>query len=229
MRWFQRGRLPGRKTERFLGPATAVLLLVLVGGALGFGSWQRAEQAYDSAHLIRLHVVANSDSRTDQETKLAVRDAVLREMAPIFGGVQDVTEARRLLQENLERLAETVRAVLRKFDCPYDVQVRCGRFPFPDRTYGSLLLPAGDYEALQVVLGSGAGHNWWCVLFPPLCFTEASGVADAFADCRAAPVLADGKVGPPIVAEREAPELRFACLDWLRATLGRREAAEDSE
>jgi len=202
------------------GAVLIVVTLLVVGGALGFANLQRAQDV--PTDLIRLHVVAHSDANRDQQVKLAVRDAVLREMTPVFQAVQDVGDARRILQENLDRIAMSARVVLQDHNCPYDVRVQAGVFPFPERTYGSLFLPAGDYQSLQVVLGDGMGCNWWCVLFPPLCFVEApvmgGPTVDAFAYREAVPVMASGQA--QIVVEERAPELRLACWDWLRARQG---------
>ena len=153
------------------GAVLIVVTLLVVGGALGFANLQRAQDV--PTDLIRLHVVAHSDANRDQQVKLAVRDAVLREMTPVFQAVQDVGDARRILQENLDRIAMSARVVLQDHNCPYDVRVQAGVFPFPERTYGETVYPAGDYRALRVVLGDGAGQNWWCVLFPPLCIVTA--------------------------------------------------------
>ena len=134
------------------GAVLIVVTVLVVGGALGFANLQRAQDV--PTDLIRLHVVAHSDANRDQQVKLAVRDAVLREMTPVFQAVQDVGDARRILQENLDRIAMSARVVLQDHNCPYDVRVQA-EYSFPERRYGSLFLPAGDVIASGVRDGMG--------------------------------------------------------------------------
>ncbi len=123
---------------------------------------QGESAVYDS--VIRLHILANSDSDFDQETKLAVRDAILA--AEVFEGEDDVSEALSM--------AETVaNAELAKRGVSYGASCVFGRESYPTRIYEGVKLPAGTYLSVRVVLGEGNGQNWWCVLFPPLCLGAA--------------------------------------------------------
>ena len=120
---------------------------------------------------IRLHILADSDSAVDQAAKLAVRDAVLkiaREL-PEAGSKDAAREELLSKGAELQRAAEET---LRARGLDYGAVLMTGEFDFPDRTYGETLYPAGRYEAIRIVLGSGDGHNWWCVMFPPLCVIE---------------------------------------------------------
>ena len=123
--------------------------------------------------VLRLHILANSDSKEDQRVKLLVRDALIREFAPA-GSLQEAEEV--LLNEG-GGVLETVKRVLREQGCAYGAQLRFGVMGFPDKTYGDTTYPAGEYEALRVELGNAEGQNWWCVLFPPLCLVDI-GVED---------------------------------------------------
>lgn len=125
---------------------------------------QRAEKK----DCIRLHVIANSDSEEDQAVKLKVRDAVLKAAGELIS-VETAAEARGEIMRSGGALAEAAERTLRENGMDYGASLYLGRFDFPDRTYGNELYPAGRYEALRVVLGEGAGQNWWCVVFPPLC------------------------------------------------------------
>ena len=118
---------------------------------------------------MRLHVLAVDDSDYEQALKLRVRDAVLADLAPALEGVTDRDAAREILAGRLQEIAETAAdaAEGRK------VSVSLGPESYPLRRYEGFVLPAGTYESLRVVLGEGEGHNWWCVVFPPLCLSAA--------------------------------------------------------
>lgn len=140
-------------------------LLLLLGGAA------RAVEMRDvpAADYIRLHVVAEDDGDAAQALKLRVRDAVLEKARALLADCQDADAAWRIVSDNAEalRLAAQERARQAGFDGP--VSAETGVFGFPDRDYGGVIVPAGEYRALRVVIGAGAGHNWWCVLYPTLC------------------------------------------------------------
>jgi len=129
-----------------------------------------AEQFADK--IIRLHVIANSNSPEDQQLKLKVRDAIVSEFNSKFQHIDDITLSRKLIQENLTYIETLAKDVIEKSGQNYEVKAVFGKFPFPTKTYGYVTLPAGEYEALRVIIGSGKGANWWCVLFPPLCFVD---------------------------------------------------------
>ncbi len=126
--------------------------------------------------FIRLHVLANSDSESDQTVKLEVRDALLGTVAGLTEGCVDVSEALEMLEAHADTLSEKADAVLRQNGFDYGAQVRIGREYYPSRTYDDVTLPAGVYLSTRIVLGEGEGHNWWCILFPPLCTDTARAV-----------------------------------------------------
>jgi len=125
-------------------------------------------------NIFRLHVIANSDSAADQAVKLAVRDAILEYEADL-AACGSSREAKAALMADGEGLLNIVESALREQGMDYGAQLMIGVYDFPDRQYGDTLYPAGKYEALRVVLGEGKGHNWWCVMFPPLCILELPG------------------------------------------------------
>lgn len=135
------------------------------------------DNSYDSSMegpVLRLHVIANSDSDADQRVKLLVRDAVLayeREREVLLE-TRDAAEAEEDLLGDGNGLYEAVETVLEAEGCGYGAQLMLGDFDFPDREYGEKLYPAGNYRALRIILGEGGGHNWWCILFPPLCLVS---------------------------------------------------------
>ncbi len=117
---------------------------------------------------LRLHVIADSDAAEDQTVKLAVRDAVLEQMNAL-GPVYSTAEARSLVLSHGAELQQAAENTLRQKGFSYGARLYLGPSLFPDRNYGGRFYPAGRYEALRVVLGSGQGQNWWCVIYPPLC------------------------------------------------------------
>ncbi len=132
---------------------------------------------------IRLRILANSDGAGDQIVKRKVRDAVVEQMNGWVARLdqpQSLEEARRIIRDNLPAIEEQVGETLKESGKNYDYKVELGVVPFPTKMYGGAVYPAGDYEALRVTLGEGKGKNWWCVLFPPLCFIDA-GSGDALA------------------------------------------------
>ncbi len=123
--------------------------------------------AFDG-EIVRLHVIANSDTDYDQVLKLKVRDSVL--------AVSNSADTSEMTLEFAKANAENMRTValetIKNEGYTYDVKIEIGIFPFPVKTYGDLIFPAGDYNAVRVIIGEGKGQNWWCVMFPPLCFTN---------------------------------------------------------
>jgi len=123
-------------------------------------------------NLIRLHVLANSDSTADQELKLKVRDAVIAYLAPYLEGVIEKTAAEQIVVEHKQKLITLATEVISANGATYPVDLQVGMFDFPIKSYGNLVLPAGKYEAVRILIGQAEGKNWWCVLFPPLCFID---------------------------------------------------------
>lgn len=150
-------------------------LLAGVAVAMLAGVWLDREQAALADKVIRLHVIANSDSETDQALKLEVRDRILEEAAEVFSGSGTVAEAATAIQAALPRLEEAGREVVRETGYGYAVSVSLeDNVWFPTKEYTDFALPQGSYTALRVVIGEGKGRNWWCVVFPPLCLGSVS-------------------------------------------------------
>ncbi|HUW64496.1 MAG TPA: stage II sporulation protein R [Spirochaetia bacterium] len=144
--------------------------------------------------LVRLHVVANSDSAHDQAVKLAVRDDIVRTLSGDLGRLTSGDQAVLWLKERRKLIEGVAERRLRAEGVGYSSSVTLGRFPFPRRVYrgetGRLVVPAGVYRAVRVELGQAVGRNWWCVLFPPLCLLGVS-PAGAGALMTGAPVTLD--------------------------------------
>lgn len=156
-------------------------------GAAPGGASGRVPEEYSG--IVRFHVVANSNSDYDQEMKLAVRDRVLEEMnkkliaetVNSYDGGESVTakldidEVKDLITENLDEIESIAEEVIKEYGSDYDAHAELGVCFIPKKTYGDVTFPAGNYEALNITIGEGAGENWWCVLFPPLCLIDPTG------------------------------------------------------
>ncbi len=127
-----------------------------------------------SESVFRLHVIANSDSPTDQALKLAVKDDVVAYMKTEFKNVGDAREAERVAREHIPQLQEIAENRIKSSGYSYPVEVVVGNYNFPVKSYGNVVLPQGNYNAVRIIIGEGQGRNWWCVLFPPLCLSCAS-------------------------------------------------------
>ena len=147
-----------------------ILLLVVAVGVVNSAAPAKTVLT-SSEGVLRLHVIAASDSGEDQSAKLAVRDAIL----PQFERAESYDDARAFLLSHGSEIQSAAEAVLKDRGLDYGVQLSLGTETFPDRVYGDLLFPAGEYDALCVRLGPAEGHNWWCVLFPPLCIVSETG------------------------------------------------------
>lgn len=126
---------------------------------------------YDD-RLIRFHIKANSDREEDQELKLKIRDKILDEMGYRFGDTKSLDESRSIIMENMDEMKALTEEVIREEGENYEVEISLGQDTFPTRKYGDLVLPGGEYETLLISLGEAKGQNWWCVMFPPLCFVD---------------------------------------------------------
>ena len=154
------------------------LELILLAGLLGailYANVSSVSRTVDKlqAQVLRLHILANSDSEEDQALKLAVRDRLLSCSEELFGDAQTLEEAYDAAQSKLDRIREIARQVVQEQGFTYDVEAELVEMPFDERVYEDLTMPAGEYEALRITIGEAEGHNWWCVVFPPLCLSAA--------------------------------------------------------
>lgn len=127
-----------------------------------------------SNSVFRLHILANSDSEEDQALKLLVRDNVLSYMKEISSNVSSKEEVISLMNEHLDDFYGIAHKTILDNGFDYDVRLQIGEFDFPTKVYGDISLPAGNYDALRIEIGEAEGHNWWCVMFPTLCFVDVS-------------------------------------------------------
>lgn len=158
---------------------TLCVCICLVFVLLGLLPVHGEARIYDS--VLRLHVVANSDSEEDQALKLRVRDRVIDIANRVCADCDTVEDARTVITAHLEDIADAAADEIKSQGYRYDVEVSLGKEQYPRKTYASLCFPSGEYLSLQVRIGEAVGQNWWCVLFPPLCLDAAtSSNEDAF-------------------------------------------------
>lgn len=155
----------------------AVLTATVMTAAAAFHIETRARldmQRHISEEVLRFHVLANSDSEKDQSLKLTVRDAVLAYLEEELPSGLDVEETTQWVREHIDGIETVSRQALTEAGSDQTVSAAVTTCFFPDKTYGDVTFPAGNYEALRVELGAARGHNWWCVLYPNLCFLDAA-------------------------------------------------------
>jgi stage II sporulation protein R len=218
-------------------------LLVLFALTVAMMCW---EQQRSSANVldngpipqesIRLRIIANSDSVTDQWLKRKVRDVIIAQMNTWVTKIGSYQEARQVVAKRLPELQTLVDKTIKARGFAYHAAVDFGKVPFPTKLYGSYVYPAGNYEALRVQIGEANGQNWWCVLFPPLCFIDlANGDAVARVDKNVQtqptgirlvvenktdhPVSRQETIASAMNVEQQAPkvEVRFFLWDKLAA------------
>ena len=192
-----------RKSVKRLGICALIVCLVWAAGIV-------SNKQLLQIGLIRLHVVAASDSETDQNLKLLVRDAVIRSLRENMDHVKDMEEAKAYLRENLPKIEALANGVLQNAGIHDTVTVSLRPEEFGTRVYDTFTLPAGVYEALRITIGAGEGHNWWCVVFPALCVGATVEEFEETAHCAG---LSDSLTAA--LAGEDEYEVRFLILDAL--------------
>ncbi len=193
--------------------ASGLALAVLISN---IGSFMRDGRDLDRLRgkVLRLHILANSDSEEDQRLKLTVRDELLK--SGILDGAEDLGEAEAMAQEKLPEIVKLAEKTLRENGCDSNVTAELTDVEFDERVYGDITMPAGTYRALRIKIGAAQGHNWWCVMYPPLCIPAASEVED------------DKETEKDFFSEKECDimykpqkyEVRFALWDKIKEIIG---------
>ena len=151
-----------------------LILLFLLFLSLSAISYANSVSTDISKNVFRLHVLANSDSPEDQDLKYKVRDSLINYMDSICTDLNNKADAINIAQNHINDFKEIALDVIKENGYNYNVEVEIGNFEFPTKQYGDISLPAGFYDALRVKIGKAEGQNWWCVMFPPLCFVDVS-------------------------------------------------------
>ncbi|MGE4282424.1 MAG: stage II sporulation protein R [Clostridia bacterium] len=203
-----------------------VFLAVVIGiiCTMVISNYSDTVQADLANNLVRFHVLANSDSEEDQDLKHHVRDRIINEMQEQFDETENIDATKELIRASIPHIEEVAREEVKKWNKEYDIEVTLGMYPFPTKKYGDVTLPAGNYEALRVVIGEGEGQNWWCVLFPPLCFVDAThGVMPDNAKQRLRNVLSEEEYKIITAADENAHipvEIKFKIVElWQKSKI----------
>lgn len=183
--------------KRMVVFAGVALMAIALSGCAVLDSSQTTDTIEDMnpESLIRFHVIANSDSDEDQLLKYKVRDEILKIVAPLLAESKSLEESRQLLKEMEWQLLDIANKVLEESGANYEVSINHGKHIFPSKSYGRIILPGGEYEAVKIELGEAQGENWWCVLFPPICFVNVE---------ESTTITVDGKAGVPLDAAGKA-------------------------
>lgn len=160
------------------GKIAAIAVLFLFTGVLMVfyrrGVAEQRRQQDIAEEILRLHVVANSDSEEDQALKMEVKESIVTYLRGIMGDAKSVEEARLEIQKRLPEIEDLAREKMKMEGYDYEADAVLGKCYFPVKEYGDMTFPAGEYEALKVNLGKSAGKNWWCVMYPTLCFVDST-------------------------------------------------------
>lgn len=151
----------------------SLILVLVMGFILFYTYWDEDSSAAADSYsgIIRLHVIANSNTKEDQRLKLQVRDGILKEVNGLEKE-EAIENSREYLTAHLTDMEQAARRIIKENGKSYSVQADLGMRWIPEKTYGDMTFPAGNYEALNITIGEGKGENWWCVLFPPLCLID---------------------------------------------------------
>ncbi|MBU3185579.1 stage II sporulation protein R [Clostridium estertheticum] len=157
--------------KKFILTSFAVMIIIFI--ALNSTSLSgKASQSDVASKLIRFHVIANSDDKIDQNLKLKVRDSVLKYISPKIVDCKNIKESRKIINNENKNIKKIAERIIKENGFKYSVSTSLSEEYFPVKTYGNITLPQGKYEAYRIIIGTGKGKNWWCVMFPPLCFVD---------------------------------------------------------
>lgn len=200
-------------------------LSMLFGAAVAvlFGSFsvfaKECEEMPDK--LFRLHILANSDTEEDQQLKYALRDYLLSDMEEIFADCSSALEAREAARKNLAFITEKSQQFVYDKGYDYTITASVENIYFTTRQYGSFVAPAGNYDALRILIGEGRGHNWWCVMFPPLCLGAVEDYTSADEElflCKPRKTRPDSGLSEEAskrIEQDQPVQIKFALFEWL--------------
>lgn len=167
--------------------------------------------------VLRLHILANSNSTFDQELKLKVRDEVVNYITPLLKNSSNLSETKKIISNNINSINDIAQTVVSKYS-NYTTNISLAISNFPTKQYGNISFPAGKYEALKITIGEGEGNNWWCVMFPPLCFTNSSaGSFDDASEEKLQASLSDEEYYMINNYDKPNVKIKFRLLEWLNS------------
>lgn len=168
--------------------------------------------------VLRLHILADSDSTYDQQLKLSVRDALLERSDELFGDAGGIGQAEVCARKKLSEIEQLAEETLNEQGCDSDVRAEVTEMYFDERVYGDITMPAGEYTALRIEIGEAKGRNWWCVMYPPLCLPAAG--EEMVTDDKTAEKEYFGDKQQDIMTNPEKYEIRFAVWDKIKSWFG---------
>lgn len=160
------------QNRKFIDIIVGMVVIVSLISILAYSSKKTTDTL--SNEMIRFHVVANSDTTEDQLLKQQVKDEIIECMEPLLKESKSIDETRKIINKSLTKIKSVAQEVVRKYGKGYKIYVNLDKANFPTKAYGDVVLPAGEYEACRVIIGEGKGENWWCVMYPPLCYIDAA-------------------------------------------------------
>lgn len=181
-----------RKFKLYLAVITLISTLSLMTVTINSEIQNIKQNTYSyKEKLIRFHVLANSDLKHDQDLKLKVRDAVVEYLRYDLEKAKNINESEKIIKSKYNEIENVARKIIKDNGYNYDVSVKLDYSEFPTKQYSNVVLPQGEYKALKVVIGEGKGQNWWCVMFPPLCFVNEKAYIDDKTDKKLQNILTE--------------------------------------
>jgi stage II sporulation protein R len=205
------------------------LLFFLLMLTFGLSSWAIKARAMSDKNIqegianeiLRFHVIANSDSEEDQKLKLLVKDTLVDDIAPLVKDAADLAEVTQIAKEHLSDIKALAEEIIRQRGYHYDVRVTLEKCYFPLKIYGKYTFPPGYYQALRVRIGKAEGKNWWCVMFPPLCFVdETYSIVDEASGDKLMNLLTEEEYDS-LVSSKTPVKIRFKLFDRIKELLGK--------
>lgn len=198
-------------TEKFQSLFLSLSVIVILAVVMISDGFIAAENVRNEC--LRLHILASSDSEADQTVKLIVRDALLQETKALFADSRSSSQAAERVMENKDELEKIAEKALRDNGFLYGAEISVCEEYFTSRQYDDITLPAGNYTALKVILGEGEGHNWWCVMFPPLCIPSVT------ADKEESVYGVFGENGGALVFGKEGYKIKFRIVEIVEGII----------
>ena len=193
--------------------AVSIILGIIIAFIFSIKSYSERVSSEISEAVIRFHVLANSDEEFDQQLKLKVRDEILLYLSDNMGVCYDRNEAEKYLSSHIEEINRVAEKTIKAEGFNYSVRTELSDEHYPVRYYGNAAFPEGDYKSLRVIIGSGKGHNWWCVMYPPLCLNGES-LEYADADMLRDVLTEDGYEVVVLSSDNVVPEIKFKTVEW---------------
>ena len=208
---------------RIIGLSTLLIITLFFSGMYIYGEVKdidKVSKGYKDK-LIRFHVLANSDSDEDQELKLKVRDEIIKYLQPMLKQSKSLEQSEQIILSESENIKNIGENIIKENGYTYEVEVKLEYNNFPAKQYSNIVLPAGEYKALRILIGESKGKNWWCVMFPPLCFVdENNGVIDKETDEKLRSVLTEEEynlISEDNIEKTKDVKMKFKIVEIIEA------------